>query len=154
MLARALIFSGSIGIALSLASCADTTSISPVVDRVSEPEFVSRDLRRTAAVQLRLKATLLEDGSVRLRLRGLCPPGFQVVEGPVSVMQGPEFQEIFGEGFFTVACTGHWQWKTVRVIAPEGFQRGTAKVTASLMVEHPTTGAFLQGDDRGVLIIR
>jgi hypothetical protein len=80
-------------------------------------------------------------------LRALCPKGFRTIEGPLSVMQGPLFQEIFGEGFFTRRCDGRWHVQRVRVFAPDGSQRAQATASASLMVEISETGEFLQGDD-------
>lgn len=69
-------------------------------------------------------------------------------------MQGPLLQEIFGEGFFTTQCNGRRHLRRVKVIAPEGFQRGRARATAALMVENAETGEYLQADDGEVLRIR
>ena len=153
MSSRARLLSRLIALGVCLPGCGDSTSSSSEDDRRRGPDFGVRKAVQTR-VELHRQARLLQDGSLRLRVRALCPAGFQVVEGPVSVMQGPEFQEIFGEGFFTVPCDRHWHLQRVRVTSPEGFERGSAEATASLMVEHPVTGEFLQGDDREVLKIR
>jgi uncharacterized protein (DUF58 family) len=136
-----------------LVACSEGAPTSPAPEVSTGPELVSRALRGRAAIELRDHAKLLEDGSVRVLVRAGCPRGFQVVEGPVSVIQGPEFQEIFGEGFFTVRCDGHWHLRKVRVVAPEGFERGTARVSASLDVENSETGEFLSASDNTVVQI-
>ena len=142
-----------ITLGLFLWSC-DSIPSSPRSATPTEADFVSRALRGSAAVELHHKAKLLGDGQIMLTLRALCPTGFSVIEGPLTVMQGPLFQEIFGEGFFTTTCDGRWHLQRVRVFAPEGFQRGPARASASLMVEIAETGEFLQGDDNGALKIR
>ena len=137
-----------------LSSCSGSTPASPSDQAVNQLELAAGALPRVD-LQLRSGATLLPDGAIRLTLRARCPQGFSVIEGPVTVMQGPEFQEVHGEGFFTTTCDGRWHLQTVRVIAPEGgYQRGRAKASASLMVEVPATGEFGQGDDNRVLKIR
>jgi hypothetical protein len=74
-----------------------------------------------------------------------------VIEGPVTVAQTPETQEVFGEGFFTTTCDGRWHRLSVRVAPPESrFQEGDARVSASLMVENDA-GDFQQGDVGGIL---
>jgi hypothetical protein len=145
-------FISAIASAAVLSSCSGATPSSPTADN-AEPDFVSRAQPGIVILELHQSSKLLKDGSVIVRLRAVCPPGFNVIEGPLTLMQGPEFQEIFGEGFFTNRCDGHWHLQKVRVRAPEEFQRGTARVSATLMVEHPTTGEFLQGDANGVVNI-
>lgn len=139
-------------LAVILSGCSGMTPSSPTANN-AEPEFLSKAQSGIVVLELHQSAKLLEDGSVIVRLRALCPPDFNVIEGPLTLMQGPEFQEIFGEGFFTNRCDGRWHLQKVRVRAPEPLQRGTARVSASLMVEHPTTGEFIQGDARGVVNI-
>ena len=140
--------------ALWLASCADTAPTSPTAVWLRSPVFASKSLQPRIEVELRGHAKRLEDGSIRVTLRAHCPSGFRVVEGPISVIQGPEFGEIFGEGFFTTPCDGRWHQSRVRVVAPDGLQTGTATASATLMVEHPETAEFLQGDDHRTLRIR
>jgi hypothetical protein len=72
----------------------------------------------------------------------------------VSVYQGPLFGEVFGEGFFSTRCTGHWRQERVRVVAPDGLHPGTARASASLDLEHRETGEFAQGNDSEILRIR
>jgi hypothetical protein len=136
-----------------LSSCAEPTASSPAAGE-AEPDFVSKSRRGSVLLKLHSVAQLEPEGSVIVKLHALCPSGFQVIEGPLTLMQGPEFQEIFGEGFFTNRCDGRWHVQRVRVRAPEGFQRGTARASATLMVEDPTTAEFLQGDAGGTVRIR
>jgi hypothetical protein len=140
---------------LNLSSCSEPTAYSTAISSAGQPSFVARALRNAPAVELLGTAKLQDEGSVTLTLRAGCPRGYRVVEGPVSVMQGPEFQEIFGEGFFTVRCDGHWHLTKVRVQAPEAsFQRGTARASASLDVENPETGEVLSASDGEVVKVR
>jgi hypothetical protein len=108
------------------------------------------------AVELQRSARLIDDadGSLIVHLRARCPTGFRVVEGVLSVQQGPLFGEVFGEGFFTTRCNGRWHRERVRVVAPDGLHPGTAKASAQLDVENPETGEFDQGSDSRVLRIR
>jgi hypothetical protein len=137
---------------LALPACSDTATTSPTGDVVQSEQLAAQ--RSVVRLKLHTPATLRADGTVTVTVRALCPSDFRVVEGPLTLMQGPEFQEIFGEGFFTNQCDGRWHTQQVRVFAPEGFSAGTARASASLMVEHPETGEFLQGDDRGTVRIR
>ena len=153
MVSRAMSAFAAAGLLLS--SCSGSTPSSPEAEVSGGPEFVSSARRNTAAVELHRTGKLQEDGSVLVTLRTLCPPGFSVVEGPLTLMQGPLFQEIFGEGFFTTRCDGHWHLQKVPVRAPEGFERGVASASATLMVENLLDpDQFLQGDDHRVLKIR
>jgi hypothetical protein len=148
--------SSVIGLGLLLSSCSDATSVSPTNEPGGQPELASAAHRPPVAVELRRPAKLIDDadGSLIVRLRARCPAGFQVIEGVVSVQQGPLFGEVFGEGFFTTRCDGRWHGQRVRVVAPEGLHPGTAKASASLDVQHPETGEFDQGSDNGILRIR
>ena len=145
--------SGWVALVWAVSGCSGPAPTS--ITGEQSPDLVSArtGLVQRVDVEIRAGAVLLDDKSISLSLRARCPGDFQVIEGPVSVMQGPEFQEVFGEGFFTIACNNRWQRQRVRVISPEGFYEGRAKATASLMVEHPT-GEFLQGDDSRTLKIR
>ena len=140
---------------LLLSSCSETTPNSPGGPS-GQPALTSQGtLRQRVAVELHRSAKLLNDadGSLIVRLRARCPAGFQVVEGVLSVQQGPEFGEVFGEGFFTTNCSGHWQLQRVRVVAPEGLDPGSAEASASLDVENPETGEFVGDSDNEILRI-
>ena len=141
---------------LLLSSCSDSTPASPTQQSSSLPELAAGAHRPQVAVELHRQARLIDDadGSLIVRLHARCPAGFQAFEGVVSVEQGPLFGEVFGEGFFTTSCTGHWRQERVRVVAPEGLHPGTAKASASLDVQHPVTGEFDQGSDSEMLRIR
>ena len=156
MLFHTLKTSSVIALAHLLSSCSDSTPVSPT-DRLSgQPRLAARSQRPGVAVELRRPAKLINDadGSLIVHLRARCPEGFQVIEGVVSVQQGPLFGEVFGEGFFTTRCTGRWHTQSVRVVAPEGLHRGTATASASLDVQHPETGEFDQGSDNEIVKIR
>lgn len=148
--------SSVIALGLSLSSCSDSTPASPTSEPGGQPELASAARRPRVAVEIRPVAKLIDDadGSLIVRLRARCPKGFRVIEGVVSVQQGPLFGEVFGEGFFGVRCNGHWQVQSARVVAPEGLHPGTAKASASLDVEHPETGEFDQGSVNRILKIR
>jgi hypothetical protein len=154
MLLASLWITTAVTVGLFLSSCSGSPPTSSATEALGEPEFLSKAPQKSAVIKLRTEGVLVEDGSILVTLRARCPAGFRVVEGPITIYQGPLFQEIFGEGFFTTTCTGDWRRETVPVRAPERFQRGKAKAGASLMVEHPATGEFLQGDDNKVLTIR
>lgn len=142
-------FSLGATLALLLPACGEPTGTSSAYE---EPEF-ARSGRGTVAVEVKPLARLQSDGSVIVRIRTRCPSGFTVVEGPLTVSQ--DDQSIFGEGFFTSRCDGRWHQAAVPVRTFEQpFHRGTASASASLMVEHPATGEFLQGDHTGPIRIR
>jgi hypothetical protein len=146
--------SSVLAVGLTLSSCSDSTS--PTSEPGTQPDLASAARGSRVAVEIHPVAKLIDDadGSLIVRLRARCPEGFRVIEGVVSVQQGPLFGEVFGEGFFTVRCSGHWQVQTARVVAPEGFHPGTARASASLDVEHPETGEFDQGSTSRILKIR
>jgi hypothetical protein len=143
-------------ISLLLSSCSESTPTSPTDPSSRQREMAAGAVRPRAAVELHPQARLIDDadGSLIVRLRARCPAGFEVIEGVVGVQQGPLFGEVFGEGFFTTRCTGHWRQERVRVVAPDGLHPGTAKASASLDVQHPVTGEFEQGSDSETLRIR
>ena len=138
-----------------LSSCSDSMPATPTDQSLTQPELVTRTHGARVAVELHRSARLIDDadGSLIVRLRARCPKGFRVIEGVVSVQQGPLFGEVFGEGFFTTRCTGHWHPQTARVVAPDGLHPGTAKASASLEVEHSEKGDFDQGSDSETLRI-
>ena len=141
-------FSLGTTLALLLPACGEPTATSVY----EEPEF-ARTSRGSVAVEFKPLVRLQSDGSVMVRIRTTCPTGFTVVEGPLTVSQ--DDQSIFGEGFFTSRCDGRWHKSQVRVQTFEQpFHPGVAQVSASLMVEHPETGEFLQGDHTGQVRIR
>jgi hypothetical protein len=156
MLLHTLRIGTVVALGLFLSSCSDSTPASPTDESGGQPELTSRGQRQRVAVELHRSAKLIDDadGSLIVRLRARCPKGFHVIEGVLSVQQGPLFGEVFGEGFFTTRCTGHWRQERVRVVAPEGLHPGTAKASASLDVQHPETGEFDQGSDSQILRIR
>jgi hypothetical protein len=156
MLFHTLKTSSVIAIAYLLSSCSDSTPASPTDQLSGQPELASSRHRLGVAVELRRPAKLINDAdrSLIVHLRARCPEGFQVIEGVVSVQQGPLFGEVFGEGFFTTRCTGRWHTQRVRVVAPDGLHRGTAKASAQLDVQHPETGEFNQGSDSEIVKIR
>ena len=156
MLFHTLKISSIIGLAHLLSSCSDSTPASPTDQSVSQQELASGTHHPGVAVELRRPAKLINDadGSLIVRLRARCPAGFQVIEGVVSVQQGPLFGEVFGEGFFTTECNGHWHTQRVRVVAPDGLHPGTARASASFDVENPETGEFDQGSDNEIVKIR
>lgn len=156
MLFHTLKISSVIALGHLLSSCSDSTPVSPTDQSSSQPELALQTHRLGVAVELRRPAKLINDadGSLIVHLRARCPQGFQAFEGVVSVQQGPLFGEVFGEGFFTTKCNGHWHSQRVRVVAPEGLHPGTARASASLDVQHPETGEFDQGSDSEILKIR
>jgi hypothetical protein len=156
MLFHTLKISVVTAVGLLLSSCSDSTPASPTDQSSSQPELAAGAHRPRVAVELHRQARLINDadGSLIVRLQARCPAGFQAFEGVVSVQQGPLFGEVFGEGFFTTRCTGHWRQERVRVVAPEGLHPGTAKASASLDVHHPETGEFDQGSDNEIVRIR
>ena len=100
---RTLKISSVITLGYLLSSCSDSTPALPTDQSNSQPELASGADRPRVAVELRRPAKLINDadGSLIVHLRARCPEGFQVIEGVVSVQQGPLFGEVFGEGFFT-----------------------------------------------------
>jgi hypothetical protein len=154
MLIRTIYVSVLTIVGLFLSSCSENTLSSPTDKVPGDVESLSGALHNTAAVEVFSQATLRPNGTIAITLRVRCPSGFHVVEGPVTVAQGPFGREIFGEGFFTTRCNGFWQERRVRVVSPEGFRPGRATASASLDVENPETGAFLSASDNEVVRIR
>jgi hypothetical protein len=156
MLCHTLKISSVMALGLLQLSCSDSTPASPTTESGGQPELTSGARGQRVGVELRRPAKLINDadGSLIVRLRARCPNGFRVIEGVVSVQQGPLFGEVFGEGFFTTRCNGRWHGHRVRVVAPEGLHPGTAKASASLDVQHPETDEFDQGSDNRIIKIR
>ncbi len=156
MLLHTLKTCGVLALGLWLPACSDLTPVSPSDHSSAQPALASGAHRSTVAVELLRPARLIDDAdnSLIVRVRARCPVGFRVTEGVLSVYQGPLFSEVWGEGYFVTRCTGHWRQQSVRVVAPEGFDPGTARASASLDLEHSETGEFLQGSDSEIIKIR
>jgi hypothetical protein len=148
LLFRSLPNSGLAIAGLWLAGCAESTPSDPS----ATPELTLA--ANVTELELRGDVVLLKwDGAVRVFLRARCPAGYHVLEGPVTVSETPESQEIFGEGFFTTICDGRWRRLSVRVASTDSrFHPGRAQVSAAIMVENDA-GDFQQGDDTRVLRI-
>jgi hypothetical protein len=136
---------------LWLAACGDSTPSSPndggpAVDFASSSTITDVLIREDFGL-------LKPSGAVRVFLRARCPTGYQVLEGPLTLTQTPQSQEVFAEGFFSITCDGRWRWFSVRVAPTEGrFRRGRAQLSVALIVENPD-GDLQQGDDSRVIRI-
>ncbi len=96
------------------------------------------------AVRLVGRVKLLENGSVRLKIRAGCPVGFEVLEAFVTVSQ----PQTFSETFFHPSCDGHVRlFRVVATPLEESFQPGSASVSAIVIAEDPETGDILSGSD-------
>jgi hypothetical protein len=103
------------------------------------------------AFELRPKARLLADGSVRLRVVAGCPSGLAVLEAFVTVSQAGAF----GEAFLPADCTGKAEKHWVTVTALEGsFEPGQAVVSGILLAEDPTTLETEQAQDTETVALR
>jgi hypothetical protein len=143
---------GSLAIAgLWLSGCADSGPSAPSDSRTT-PDFAFSG--STTEVEIREDFGRLKwDGSVRIYLRARCPAGFHVLEGPVTLTQTPETQEVFAEAWFSTTCDGLWRRVSLRVIPTEGrFRVGRAQLSVALMVE-TEDGDFQQGQDSQVIRI-
>jgi hypothetical protein len=91
-------------------------------------------------------AKLLEDGqAVRVKVKVACEPGWQVLEANVSATQGAT-SSLAGIG--GVVCDGKPHVHKVRVNALDGqFSRGTASVSAFVLLLDPATQTTVQGQD-------
>jgi hypothetical protein len=102
-------------------------------------------------LDLRPKARLLVDGTVRLRVEAGCPEGLVVLEAFVTVSQAAAF----GETFVPADCTGRTRKHQLIVAALEGsFEPGTAVVSGLLLAEDPATFATEQGQDTETVDLR
>jgi hypothetical protein len=145
---RSVAGSGIATTGLLLAGCGDSTPSDPS----PTPELAVT--ANATELEFRQDFALLKwDGAVRVFLRARCPAGYHVLEGPLTVTQTPETQEVFGEAFFTTTCDGRWRRFSVRVAPTEGrFREGRAQVSAALIVENDA-GDLQQGDDTQVMQI-
>jgi hypothetical protein len=91
-------------------------------------------------------AKLLDDGqAVRVKVKVACEPGWQVLEANVSATQGAT-SSLAGIG--GVVCDGKPHVHKVRVNALDGqFSRGTASVSAFVLLLDPATQTTVQGQD-------
>jgi hypothetical protein len=91
-------------------------------------------------------AKVLEDGqAVRVMVKVACEPGWQVLEANVSATQGAT-SSLAGIG--GVVCDGKPHVHKVRVEALDGqFSRGTASVSAFVLLLDPATQTTVQGQD-------
>jgi hypothetical protein len=149
---------GSVGITLALAlvlsNCSEITSHTSPVESPQAPSFLPAELRNVARVEIRDRATLLEDGSLLVTVRILCPHDFvQRESGPLTVTQSPAVGEAHPGGS---VCTGHWEKRKVRVLlfSEERFQPGLADVSYQFEAEQPETGDLLSVSLQTVLTIR
>jgi hypothetical protein len=102
-------------------------------------------------LDLRPKARLLADGTVRLRVTAGCPEGFAVLEALVTVSQSAAF----GEAFIPADCTGRTQKHQVIVTALEGsFEPGSAVVSGLLLAEDPATFQTEEDQDTETVDLR
>ena len=102
-------------------------------------------------LELRPKARLRADGTVRVRVEAGCPQGLVVLEAFVTVSQ----TAAFGEAFIPADCTGRTQKNWVSVTPLEGsFEAGPAVVSGLLLAEDPTTFETEQGQDTETIALR
>ena len=137
-----------------LPTCSGQDLLGPPVESPRAPSFVSAALRDAALVKVREQGKLLEDGTLLVTVRILCPAEFvQLESGPLSVTQGLAVGEAHPGGN---VCTGHWEKRRVRVFtfSEEVFQPGVANFSYQFAAENPETGAQLTVNVNGVLTIR
>jgi hypothetical protein len=102
-------------------------------------------------LELRPKARLLADGTVRLRVEAGCPEGLAVLEAFVTVSQAAAF----GQASIPADCTGRTRKHQVTVTALEGsFGPGPAVVSGFLLAQDPTTFETEQGQDTETVELR
>lgn len=102
-------------------------------------------------LQLRPRARLLADGSVRIRVEAGCPSGLEVLEALVTVSQ----DAAFGQAAVPVQCTGKTSKSHVIVTALDGsFEPGPVVVSGFLLVVNPATGLTEQGQDTEAIDLR
>jgi hypothetical protein len=144
----------TLALALALSNCSEITPLTSPVESPAAPSFVSAGLRTVARVEIRDRAKLLEDGTLLVTVRILCPNDFvQRESGPLTVTQGLASGEAHPGGS---VCTGHWEKRKVRVLlfSEERFQPGLADVNYQFVAEQPETGDLLSVSLQTVLTIR
>lgn len=123
---------------LGLLGC-DHAALSP--GEALSPSFAKVGPSGTT-LDLRPKARLLADGTVRTRVEAGCPAGLVVLEAFVTVSQAAAF----GEAFIPADCTGRTQKHQLIVTALDGsFEPGPAVVSGLLLAENPATFETEQG---------
>jgi hypothetical protein len=133
--------------ALSLLGC-DHAALSP--GESPDPALLKVRTGETT-LELRTKARIRADGSVRVRVEARCPSGLAVLEAFVTVSQ----TAAFGEAFFPAACTGRTDKHWLTVTAFEGsFQSGPAVVSGLLLAEDPITFETEQAQDTETVALR
>ena len=136
-----------------LSNCSERDLLAPASESSAAPSFVPTALRDAAMVEVRDRAKLLEDGTLLVTVRILCPADFvQLESGPLSVTQG---LAVGGAGPGGNVCTGHWETRRVRVFlfSDEVFQPGLANFSYQFAAENLETGAQLVVNVNGVLTI-
>jgi hypothetical protein len=114
------------------------------------PTFIKVGAGETT-LDLRPKARLLADGTVRLRVTVGCPTGLTVLEAFVTVSQ----DAALGEAFISAECTGRTQKHTLIVTALDGsFGPGPAVVSGLLLAEDPVTFETEQAQDTETVELR
>lgn len=132
---------------LGLLGC-DQVALSP--DEALGPSYAKVGPSGTT-LDLRPKARLLDDGTVRLRVTAGCPEGLAVLEAFVTVSQAAAF----GEAFIPADCTGRTQKHRVIVTALEAsFEPGPAVVSGLLLAEDPATFETEQDQDTETVDLR
>jgi hypothetical protein len=137
-----------------LSNCSERDLLAPPVESPGGPSFVPAALRDMALVEVRERAKLLEDGTLLVTVRILCPADFvQLESGPLSVLQGLAAGEAHPGGS---VCTGQWEKRRVRIhlVSDEVFQPGIANFSYQFAAENPETGEQLTVNVNGVLTIR
>jgi hypothetical protein len=137
-----------------LSNCSERDPLAPPAESPGTPSFVPAAVREALLVEVRERARLLEDGTLLVTVRLLCPADFvQLESGPLTVVQDLATGEAHPGGS---VCTGHWEKRRVRVflITEEVFQPGAANFNYQFEAENPETGAQLSVAVNGVLTIR
>jgi hypothetical protein len=153
-LPRLLRAGSALSLVFLLSNCSERDLLTPSVESPGVPSFVPAAVRDAALVEVRERAKLLEDETLLVTVRILCPADFvQLESGPLSVTQGLATGEAHPGGS---VCTGQWEKRRVRILlfSEEVFQPGTANFSYQFAAENPETGEQLTVNVNGVLTIR
>lgn len=153
-LPRLLRAGSALALVFLLSNCSERDLLAPPAESPGAPSFVPAAVRDAALVEVRERANLLEDGTLLVTVRILCPADFvQLESGPLSVTQGLAAGEAHPGGS---VCTGHWEKRRVRVflVTEEVFQPGTGNFSYQFAAENPETGEQLSVIVNGILTIR
>jgi hypothetical protein len=153
-LPRLLRAGSALSLVFVLSNCSERNLLAPSVESPAAPSVVSAALRDTALVGVRERAKLLQDGTILVTVRILCPADFvQLESGPLSVVQGLAVGEAHPGGS---VCTGQWERRRVRVLlfSEDVFQLGAANFSYQFAAENSETGEQLTVNVNGVLAIR